>query len=161
MRERQLGSTFDCCPIVGHAELGNGVQEMVSGLQDSHVLRHAERAQAEAHRLDEGQCIPCVYYIVQAGRSGSPEFPAKEVEVLDIGRSAKYQKFQVTTMANAVEFLHGTTVTADRHTAAEQSDGAVVVDAFPNAARFPIASRVQGMVLESNDWNDRRQFGVQ
>lgn len=64
MRARELGSASDSRAIVGHAELGNGIQKMVPRLQDSHLLRYAEGAQAEAHWLDQGQCVSRVYYIV-------------------------------------------------------------------------------------------------
>lgn len=188
MCERQLGTAFDCCPIVGDAQLGNGIQEMVSRLQNTHVLWFAKRAQAETHRLDEGQRIPRVHHIVQTRHPGSSEFSTEKVEILDIGRSAKYQKFQVTTLAIVAELPNGTvsivyfhryavvstriersyrprlslqTITTHRNAIAEQFDGIVVTDAFPYAARVPIASRIQRMVLEPHDRHDRRQFRVQ
>lgn len=108
MCERQLGATFDCCPVIGDAQLGNGVQEMVSRIQNTHVLWIAEGAQTEAYRLDESECISCVYHVIQIGHTGSSEFPTEKMEVLDFGRSTEYQKFQITAMATAVELSNGT-----------------------------------------------------
>lgn len=50
---------------------------------------------------------------------------------------------------------------ADGNPAAEQSDGAVVPDALPHAARLPVPPRVQRMVLQPADGDDRGQPGVQ
>lgn len=108
MRERQLGTTFDCCTIVGDAQLGDGIQEMVSRLQNSYLLWHTKRAQAETYRLDQSERIPRVHHIVQTGHPGPPKFSTKKVEIFDIGRSTKYQKFQVTTLATAAELPNGT-----------------------------------------------------
>lgn len=108
MRERQLGTAFNCCTIVGDAQLGNGIQEVVSRLQNSHVLWHTKRAQAETYRLDQSERIPRVHHIVQTGHPRSPKFSTEKVEIFDIGRSAKYQKFQVTTLAIVAELPNGT-----------------------------------------------------
>lgn len=108
MRQRQLGTTFDCCTIVSDAQLGNGVQEMVSRLQNTHILWHTEGAQTETHRLDQSQRIPCVHYIVQTGHPRPSKFSTKKMEVFDFGRSAKYQKFQIPTLAIIAELPNGT-----------------------------------------------------
>ena len=50
---------------------------------------------------------------------------------------------------------------ADRNSSPEQPDGAVVSDALPHAPRLPVPPRVQGMVLQPADGNDRGQPGVQ
>lgn len=108
MCERQLGATFDCCPVIGDAQLGNGVQKMVSRIQNTHVLRITKGAQTETHRLDKSECISCVYHIIQIGHTGSSEFPAKKVEVLDFGWSTEYQKLQITAVATATELSNRT-----------------------------------------------------
>ena len=46
-RFRRVGATSDRRADQRHAELGDGVQEVVSRLQDSHLLRHPERTQGE------------------------------------------------------------------------------------------------------------------
>ena len=50
---------------------------------------------------------------------------------------------------------------ADRNSSAEQPDGALVSDALPDASRLPVAPRVQGVVLQPADGDDRGQPGVQ
>lgn len=81
---------------------------MVSRLQDTHVLRVSKRAQAEAGRLDEDQCVSYLHHVVQAGDPGPSEFSAQEVAVPDSGRGSKHQEFQVATVATATEFRHRT-----------------------------------------------------
>lgn len=63
---------------------------MVPWLQDLNVLWFAERAQSETHWLDKSECIPCVHHIIQIGHTGPSKFSAKEMEIFDLGRSAKY-----------------------------------------------------------------------
>lgn len=50
---------------------------------------------------------------------------------------------------------------ADGNSAPEQPDGAVVSDALPHAARLPVPPRVQGVVLQPADGDDRGKPGVQ
>lgn len=45
--DRQLGSTSDRGAHLGHVELGDGVQEVVPGVQDPHLLRHSEGEENE------------------------------------------------------------------------------------------------------------------
>ena len=40
---RNMGSAFSCRPHISHAQLGNGIQEMVSFFQNSNLLRNTER----------------------------------------------------------------------------------------------------------------------
>lgn len=49
----------------------------------------------------------------------------------------------------------------DGNPPAEQSDGAVVPDALPHAARLPVPPWVQRMVLQPANWDDWGQPGVQ
>lgn len=74
------------------------------------------------------------------------------------GRSAEYQKFPIATLATPAQLSNIPPAVAYRHAATEQFNGAVVADAFPYAACIPIASRIQGMVLQSCHWHARRQF---
>lgn len=50
VRQRQLGSASDRRSDYGYAELGNGIQEMVSWLQDFDVLRVRQRAERKTSR---------------------------------------------------------------------------------------------------------------
>lgn len=50
---------------------------------------------------------------------------------------------------------------AHRNAPAEQPDGAVVSDALPHAPRLPVPPRVQRVVLQPADGNDRGKSGVQ
>ena len=56
--------------------------------------------------------------------------------VFNPGRSSTYQKFQVPTLAVAIEFSKCWTIAFDRYTSAKQSDGTVVTNAFFNASCF-------------------------
>lgn len=42
-----MGPSSDCCSYECDAELGNGIQEMVPGFQDTNILWHTQRAQDE------------------------------------------------------------------------------------------------------------------
>lgn len=127
---------------------------MVPRVQNTDLLRLPEGTQAEKNGLDQSECVSRVHNIVQTGNSGPSEFQTEKVEISHPGRGTKHQKFQVTTVAAAVKLSNGTTAAADRNTSPEQSDGALVADALPDAACVPIPSGVQGMVLESDDGDD-------
>lgn len=86
----ELGAAFDCGSVIGDAQLGNGIQKMVSRFQDLNLLWLTERTKTKAHRLDEGERISCVHHIIQTGHTRSSEFSTKKVEILDIGWSAKH-----------------------------------------------------------------------
>lgn len=81
-------------------------------------------------------------------------------------RSTSTPTLQFATKINKIVkskncFLLLQTLTSNRHTATKQFDGTVVTHALPYATRFPISSRIQGVVLQSNDWHDRRQHRIQ
>ena len=59
-------------------------------------------------------------------------------------------------MANVVGLFEQAAVAADWHSAAEQLDGVVVVDALFDAAHFPIARTVQGMVWKPSGGDGRQ-----
>lgn len=80
---RELGSPSDNRSNICHAELGDGVQEMVSGVQNPDLLRQPEGKEAEADGVDQGQHIPRLHHVLQARGSGPPELPAEEVEIPD------------------------------------------------------------------------------
>lgn len=90
MREGELGAASDSRAHVGDAQLGDGVQEVVSGVQDPDLLRVAEGAEAEEDRLDQAECVPHLHHVLQAGYTGSSELQAEKVEVSDTGRGAEY-----------------------------------------------------------------------
>lgn len=85
MCQRQLGSTLDCGAIIRDAQLGNGIQEMVSRFQDPYLLWLTKRAKGKAYRLDKSECISCVHHIIQTGHTGSSKFSTKKVEIFDFG----------------------------------------------------------------------------
>lgn len=76
------------------------------------------------------------------------------MEISYPGRGTKHQKLQVTAVATAFELPDGTTAPTNGNASPKQPDGAVVADALPDATRFPIPSRVQGVVLEPDDGDD-------
>ena len=49
VRARRVGAAPDRRADERDAQLGDGAEEVVSGVQDPHLLRHAEGAQAEAN----------------------------------------------------------------------------------------------------------------
>lgn len=62
-------------------------------------------------------------------------------------KGPKYKEFQVSEMANSLELQLPTPTVANGYTIAKQLDGALVIDALPYAACFPISQRIQGIVL--------------
>ena len=66
--EMRLGKTaFDHCAVVGDAQLGDGVQEVMSVVQNSHVLWFSEGAQAPAKRMDQGERVSSTERAVHTG----------------------------------------------------------------------------------------------
>lgn len=49
--------------------------------------------------LDQAQCFPCVYHILQAGATGSPGFSSQELALSHSGWGSEHQEFQVPTVA--------------------------------------------------------------
>ena len=70
---------------------------------------------------------------------------------------AEHKELQVATLADAAELSQPAPTAADRHAATEQSDGALVADALPHAARLSVSPRLQGVVCEPTHWHDRGQ----
>ena len=68
---------------------------------------------------------------------------------------SKYQEFQVPAMADSVKLQQFTSTPVDGDAATEQLDGVMVPDAFPDAPSVPVSSRVQGVVREPADGDDR------
>ena len=58
-------------------------------------------------------------------------------------------------MADTVKFQQFTTTAVDGDSATEQSDGVMVPDAFSDATSVPVSSRVQGVVCQPPDGDDR------
>jgi len=58
---------------------------------------------------------------------------------------SSHQELCVTAMASADVVPNEAPAAADRHTASEQHDGAVVPDALPHAARVSVANGIQGL----------------
>ena len=54
----------------------------------------------------------------------------------------KHQKLQISEMADPAEFPESAAFTVDRNSASEFADGAVVVDALPNASRVRLSPRI-------------------
>jgi hypothetical protein len=52
---------------------------------------------------------------------------------------SEYKEFQVSALADLVEFSQPASFIADWNTTAEQSDGTMVIDAFPNASCLPVS----------------------
>ena len=67
---------------------------------------------------------------------------------------SEHQELQVSALADSVELPQPASSALDWYASAEQPHGTLVSDALPHATRLPVTSRVQGMVLESTDWND-------
>lgn len=105
---RKLGTSFDNSPHFGDAQLGNGMQEMVSGLQDPYLLRYAKGAEGETYRLDEAERFPHLHHVVQARHTGPPELQAEEMEVPDTRRGAEHKELQVATLAAAAQLSDAT-----------------------------------------------------
>ena len=66
----------------------------------------------------------------------------------------EHQEFQVSALANVVEFQQPAKIASYRNSSTEQSDGTVVSHAFPHASSVSIPSRFQGVVLEPSDRHD-------
>ena len=49
--------------------------------------------------LDQAQCLPCVYHILQAGAAGPPGLPPQELALSYIGWGSEHQELQVTALA--------------------------------------------------------------
>lgn len=72
--------------------------------------------------LDQAQCFPCVYHILQAGATGSPGFSSQELALSHSGWGSEYQEFQVPTVAVTAQLqqvemnidIHGRVVLAWR-----------------------------------------------
>jgi len=74
---------------------------------------------------------------------------------------SEHKELQVTALADTAQLPQPATPAADRHAAAEQSDGAVVTNALPDAACISVAPRLQGVVCQPAHRHDRRQPRVQ
>ena len=59
-----LGSTFDRGAHVCNAELGDGIQALVSGTQNSYVFWESQRTQGEKNGLDQSQRISCLHHVL-------------------------------------------------------------------------------------------------
>ena len=73
----------------------------------------------------------------------------------------EHQELQVATLADTAQLPVPASPAPHRHTAAEQSDGALVSHALPHAPSVRLASRVQGVVRQPADGHDRRKQRVQ
>ncbi len=66
----RVGAPPDRGPHLGDAQLGDGDQEVVPGLQGAHLLRQPEGAEAKEGRVDKAQRLPRLHHFLQAGRAG-------------------------------------------------------------------------------------------
>ena len=74
---------------------------------------------------------------------------------------SEHQELQEPALADSAELQQPETAPPHWHTAAEQSDGAVVPDALPHAHRLLFSHWLQGVVLESVDRDGGGKPGVQ
>lgn len=55
-------------------------------------------------RLDQAECVPRLYHVLQTCDPRPPSFSAQTVALLHPRRGSEHQKFQVTTLATAAQF---------------------------------------------------------
>lgn len=66
-----MGPPPDCCAHVCDAELGNGVQKMVSCNEAADVLRFGEGAEGQAAGLVKAQRFSCVHHKLHTDFAGA------------------------------------------------------------------------------------------
>ena len=93
VRAPGLGPAPDHCAHVGAAQLGDGVQEVVSRLQATHILRRAQGAPRQAPGLDQDQRLPRLHHFLQARHPGPHCLPPQEVEISRSRRGALKRRF--------------------------------------------------------------------
>ena len=69
-----MGSPPDHRAHVCHAQLGNGDQEVVSGLQGADLLRQPEGAPPQEGRVDQAELIPRLHHFLQASHPRPRQF---------------------------------------------------------------------------------------
>ena len=84
-----------------HAQLGNGTKEVVSGTENSHLLRQSKGATHQAKGLDKAKHLPRLHHLLQTCRPRSRILSPQKVGLFHSRRSSTYKKLQVSTMANA------------------------------------------------------------
>lgn len=57
---------------LSHAELGDGVQEVVPCIQAADVLRQRPREAAQTAGLVQAQCLPCLHHLIYSHPPGEP-----------------------------------------------------------------------------------------
>lgn len=66
----------------------------------------------------------------------------------------KYQELQVPKVAVPAKLQQPLPTASNRNSLAEQLDGAVVIDALPNATCFPVTQGLQRVVFEPSVRHD-------
>ena len=69
-RMRQLGPPSGGSAHVGDAELGDGVQEVCTGVQDPHILWHSPGEEGQAGGVEQSQHLPRLHHVVQPSTPG-------------------------------------------------------------------------------------------
>lgn len=128
-----MGPPLDSGADYNHNKLGDGVQEVVSSIQDPHLLWLLEGKEDQEAWLVEGELLSCVHYFLQACDPGPLCFQKKEVVLHDLGRSLEYQELQKLEMVDAAEIQHEEEIASYRHSSAERCHGTVEFDAFLDA----------------------------
>lgn len=65
----------------------------------SYFLPHFLLLSPDTAGLDQAQCLPCVYHILQAGAAGPPGLPPQELALSHSGWGSEHQELQVSALA--------------------------------------------------------------
>ena len=98
-----------------------------------------------------------MHHLVSARCARRVGVSSQEVGVHGVGRGAQHQEFPVRTLANPPSFQHKAAASAHRNASAEQSDGAVVADAFPDARALPKPRGIRVLVQQPNESDGGRR----
>ena len=105
----------------------------------------------KAQRLVARRRVSGVYHLVSARCARRIGVSSQEVGVHGAGRGAQHQELPVRALANPPSLQHKAAASAHRNASAEQSDGAVVADALPDARALPKSRGVRVLVQQPDE----------
>ena len=111
--------------------------------------------------MDEGQRVPHLRDLLQAGHTGPQQLQAVQVGVLYPRRGPAHQELQVAALAAPAQLHLGRPPPPHGDAPAEQPHGALVAHALPDALRVRVAPRLQGVVLQPDGRHGGGHLGLQ
>ena len=112
-----LDCADECSP-----ELGNGIQEVSSWVQDYELPWNDETAQGASSGVVQQAPLQCLHHLVHPCQSRCSHIQAQGVVLYDIGRSAHDQKLQVAAMEYSLDVPFLSSPSPNWHPAAKQFD---------------------------------------